>query len=410
MFPLVKPRGRVALFIVALALLAVLLATYNLRISRASSGVASVGAPSLAVSSQSSNIIQVTTEPGGVAYTSPTVATLSLGPAPRIRAVWVTNQRIRTATSLDGGETWSSASLVQECCWNTPRLHKGGSGRLWLVAVKSGWPSQVWAFSSSDEGNTWSPGTKINTGGEYADWPDVWETADSRVWVVWSSLRGGREIWYRVSADGGNVWGPETQLTSGQVGDYHPTIAQAADGRIWVVWYRSWGDASASGLWYRTTTDGGATWSSENQLFGGTPSFEAPSLGIAEDGTMWLSATGAANVWYWSSTDNGATWSGPTQFTRFVGRDWGGDWTALGGSQMGLVWASDRTGTFQVWFGVPGLRRRHMSRTSSTPPGPTRTTTTPSPSAPGRRTRRGWPCRPGVDTERCSPARPGHVR
>ena len=99
---------------------------------------------------------------------------------------------------------------------------------------------------------------------------------------------------------------PVMQLTIDTSSDYAPAIAQASDGTLWVVWasYRSGNDD----LWYKTSTDGGASWSAEQQ------------------------------------------------WTRFMGYDRYPALAALGDGAVAVAWDSDRAANYDIWFGIFGQR------------------------------------------------------
>jgi len=130
--------------------------------------------------------------------------------------------------------------------------------------------------------------------------PSIVQTADGTLWVVWHSYRSGNaDIWYRISSDGGTSWSAATQLTTDTDWDYAPSITQAADGTLWVVWYsRRSGNYD---LWYKTSTDDGASWSAATQLTTDTGSDYAPAITQAADGTLWV-------VWYSYRSGNADVW------------------------------------------------------------------------------------------------------
>ncbi len=175
------------------------------------------------------------------------------------------------------------------------------------------------------------------------------------MWVTWLSYRSGNgDIWYKTSSDGGVTWSAAAQLTTDANNHYYPAITQAADGTLWIIWLRC-----CSGLWYKTSHDGGATWSSAVQLTDDGNAY-GHDIAQAADGTLWVAwhsyRSGNWDIWYETSHDNGATWSAPVQWTRFVGVD---EWpylASLANGRVGLVWQSDRSGNYDIWFGIPGQR------------------------------------------------------
>ncbi|MEM4724230.1 MAG: CARDB domain-containing protein, partial [Candidatus Hadarchaeum sp.] len=120
--------------------------------------------------------------------------------------------------------------------------------------------------------------------------PAIYQASDGKLWIVWYSYRSGNaDLWHKTSSDGGTTWSADALLTTDPSSDYAPAVAQAADGKLWVVWtsYRS----GNYDLWYKTSADGGATWSAETQLTTDPGSDYEPAIIQAADGKLWV-------VWY----------------------------------------------------------------------------------------------------------------
>lgn len=87
---------------------------------------------------------------------------------------------------------------------------------------------------------TWSTKRAQLTSNDIADlFPAIAQTQDGRVWVVWSEGFDSNSILhYRVSSDLGKTWFAERNLTaepSSALNDY-PAIMQARNGTIWATW------------------------------------------------------------------------------------------------------------------------------------------------------------------------------
>jgi hypothetical protein len=104
--------------------------------------------------------------------------------------------------------------------------------------------------------------------------------AGPNVHVCWSDGRpGGYGIWYRGSTDNGATWNAERYLTDTTYGSDYPVIA-AAGGNVHVA-YRAW-PAGQFVIDYRGSTDNGQTWSAETAL-----------TTVAGMGTSCLAAAGS---------------------------------------------------------------------------------------------------------------------
>jgi hypothetical protein len=287
-----------------------------------------------------------------------------------------------------------------------PALCRAEDGRLWAA-----WNSNlsgnedIWLKTSGDRGLTWSAGFQLTTDPGSDEAPDILETGDGRLWVLWRSNRSGQaEAWFTISGDGGVTWSPPS--SAGPVGaDARPVMAQVSDGKIWIAWrgvnYRTTADggltwsttgtlgapdghptlfqayngrlwviySSATGghdpcvtLWGTTSPDAGLTWSSPREL---TPASwktddDSPTMAQSADGTLylmwqreWFYGPCGPDVLYQTSTDNGETWSEATSWLAPIADTPNPDLAALTDGAVGVVWSSDQAGD-GIWFGIPG--------------------------------------------------------
>ena len=272
------------------------------------------------------------------------------------------NYDIWYKTSVDGGTTWSAATqLTTHSSSNySPAIAQAADGTLWVVwySYRSG-NADIWYRTSDDNGVTWSADTQLTTdsGSDYD--PTITQAYDGTIWVVWDSWRNGNvaDLYYKTSTDGGATWSPDIRLTTDESWDQDPSITRTADGAVWVAWHswRTWpGD-----IYYKMTTDGGATWSSDTRLTTDTDADWAAAITQATDGRLWIGyqsyRSGNWDIWYQTSVDGGTAWSTAQQFTRFTGIDYTPALTSLPDDRVGLVWYSDRAVNHDIWFGIIGV-------------------------------------------------------
>jgi hypothetical protein len=264
-------------------------------------------------------------------------------------------------TSTDGGETWSADSPIDlGGTWGyRPAITQTNDGKIWVTfgSHESG-SDDIWYTTSSDAGASWSAPTQITTDLENDDYPAITQTSDGTIWIVWRSYRSGNaDIWYKTSADGGENWSDDYQLTMDPDWDEQPAITEADDGTVWVVWES--GRSGGNGLWYKTSSDGGETWSADSPTDLGGMWGNQPAITQTNDGKIWVTfgshESESDDIWYTTTTDSGFTWSCPTQFTRFVGGDWYPAATALASGQLALAWMSDRFSNNDIWYGLIDL-------------------------------------------------------
>jgi len=98
----------------------------------------------------------------------------------------------------------------------------------------------ITSVSLQVEAIPWSENTKrLTTYDFYDGYPTLTQTKDCRVWFIWSKeIDSNYTLYYRVTSDQGRTWSEEMNLTdnctAGQ--DQNPSIMQAQNGTIWVVW------------------------------------------------------------------------------------------------------------------------------------------------------------------------------
>jgi hypothetical protein len=266
--------------------------------------------------------------------------------------VWQRADMLWQATSTDEGSTWSAERNI-----TSPGLHPSllaaQDGRLWLAYDYN---RDIWYRTSADNGASWSSEVRFsaNSGSDVA--PALTQTSDGALWLVWVSEQApntGTTVWFKRSTDNGATWSSDTSLPMSPAWRAWPTLAQAADGRVWVTWFQAYD------FQYSTTTDGGAHWSTPVS-FG--ISGLSPTLKSGSDGRLWFSwgdvywsgSTWRSKLTYRTSSDNGATWNSAQQYTVFNGVNSDQGMAALPGGRMAFTWHSNRTGANNVWFGIPG--------------------------------------------------------
>ena len=153
----------------------------------------------------------------------------------------------------------------------------------------------------------WSADIRLTEDLQWDAGPSVTHTSDGKIWVVWTSARtGNNEIFYKIYDD--SAWSNETQLTNDPEKDIIPCVIEADDGRIWVVWntYRSTMDYD---IYYKVYD--GSSWSGDMQLVTELQDDNSPSMAQAADGRIWVVwsslRTGNAEIFY--KVFDGVSWS-----------------------------------------------------------------------------------------------------
>jgi len=189
------------------------------------------------------------------------------------------------------------------------------------------------------EESTWDPGlhkniTTIYPVPDFDGLPTIAQAQNGGIWLVWQSdVTGNEQIFYKINT---GPWTNDTQLTNNAYNDIAPSIIQASDGKIWVAW-----SSNRTGLYdiyYKTTSNYGLTWSLETQAVSNPNDDNSPALLQANDGKIWLAwarSINSTNQELFYQTFNGASWSGETQLTNNPNLD---QMPALMQTSDGKIW------------------------------------------------------------------------
>ncbi len=202
--------------------------------------------------------------------------------------------------------------------------------------------AQKFFVSASHDGGRTFTTTQINQ--NTLGWPlngGATVAPDGTVYMVWELIhksgqaQGPQDVLVTKSTDGGATWslsyadrglppGPACPTSCGW--DFFGTgaaIATDQAGNVYVTYNAPLYDNGPPHVWYRSSADGGTSWSSRIDLGAdATPSFHVfPGVAAGSGGDVrvaWMdNRTGAYNVWYRSSADGGSTWSAEIQVSAF---------------------------------------------------------------------------------------------
>jgi hypothetical protein len=271
-----------------------------------------------------------------------------------IYLVYHTQQKIFASVSHDGGKHWSTHNLVgttnSELGVSLPSGgaidSKGNAYFAWNGANNPGQAKgtkNLYVTRSTDGGVTWTtsvvdvsqPSFRCGCPG----W-DYWGSqmalgidAKDRIYVLWDAAHTGsgiQRLYFARSVDRAASWSPAADVSLAPTGSNHlfPAIAARGDGDVRIGWMddRNGFDTGAEdpnarwNVYYRSSADGGASWSAEAKLSqyvaGFSYKYATPKDGFAEpygdyfeldiDGAgqthaIWgegPSYVGPGNVWY----------------------------------------------------------------------------------------------------------------
>jgi len=170
---------------------------------------------------------------------------------------------------------------------------------------------RIYFSKSADGGATWQTPKMISNDYYYCGDPKI-AVSGSNVYVVWydSDIMNppyDREITFTKSSDGGATWQTAVRLTNNTGDSHYPDIA--VDGsNVYAVWEDD--TPGNYDIYFRTSTDGGATWQTAKRLTNNSGSSVAPSIIVSGLNVfvVWNDNTpGNLDTFFRQSTDGGAT-------------------------------------------------------------------------------------------------------
>jgi hypothetical protein len=181
-------------------------------------------------------------------------------------------------------------------------------------------PYNIYGKRSTDYGLTWEDDENLSQDPDTAGGPSVVGNG-SLLHLMYRAHRGDWRLCYRRSTDAGATWPAEVYLDSG-LSMAGGNVSNAAAGEYVHAMWPTWVSANNSEIFYRRSTDQGATWLPKVRLTVDSARSEDPCVAVCGPCVhlAWFDTrTGGQNSFYKRSTDNGETWGPDVQMTNDSG-------------------------------------------------------------------------------------------
>jgi BNR repeat protein len=206
--------------------------------------------------------------------------------------VWV-------AWSQDGGRSFASnpVNVAKSPGWSLlggATVDPSGNAYLaWSSYSKDGGargPVDLYVGKSADGGKTWTP-TRLDVSSA-APGCDTYDCAEAflgaqisltsdaggTLYALWSAgikKLGPQRIYFSTSTNGGENWLPRKSVSAAAVGIEHafPAVVAGSDGDVRIAWMEQF-KAPYWNTYYRSSSNGGATWSDEARVSGYVAGFK----------------------------------------------------------------------------------------------------------------------------------------
>ena len=200
-------------------------------------------------------------------------------------------ENIWAALSQDGGRTFTAqpVNADRQKGWSLlggATIDPAGNSYLsWASYSQAGGargPANLYVAKSADTGKTWNP-VRLDVSAAAPDCAGyvcgeaylgaqiaIASDAGGTLYALWSSGAKGmgpQRVYFASSTNGGDSWLPRVSISSARAGVEHafPAIVAGSAGDVRVAWM----DTRNSSMWntfYKSSSNGGATWSEETRL------------------------------------------------------------------------------------------------------------------------------------------------
>ena len=262
------------------------------------------------------------------------------------------NDEIYYKRSTDGGLSWGEDTRLTFNSWNSlrPSIAVNGSN------VHIAWYDnrtqkyEIYYKNSTNSGVSWSPDIKLTNGFYDFGMPCISAT-DQNINIVWQDIRvKNEEIYYKHSTNNGITWSSVVRLTVDSAISEDPFIF-ASGSNVHIVW-ADIRDGGNTEIYHKRSSDGGSSWSSDIRLTNALNTSDYPAIAVS--GSMvhlvWHDyRDGNMEIYYKLSTDGGISWSSDTRLTNSP------DYSlipsiALNGSAINIIWHDRRNGPSEIYY------------------------------------------------------------
>ena len=280
---------------------------------------------------------------------------LAIDSADRLFVFWTADtafgSEIYYKSSSDGGDTWTGSTRFtwKGITSERPDILVDSSGLFHLVWQDS--TGDIF-YSKSPDGTNWMVDKRVTWTSGNSENPDLTVDSSGRLHLAWQDNTPGAtdfEVYYRKSTDSGMTWSKTKRLTWMDNGSYRPDLAVDPSANLHLVWYDE--NPSLYVIYYKKSTDSGASWTSAKRL-SWDPGWTAyPNLAV--DGSSTLHLVWEDPNWelsYRKSTDSGSTWTAVQRLTWTAGFSWNPGIIADSAGNLHLVWDDDTPPNREIYY------------------------------------------------------------
>ncbi len=275
--------------------------------------------------------------------------------------IWIVWRSDRTGNDeihykIFDGSSWSNDTRLT---WEPhsdlyPSVMQANDGKIWVVWASDRNEHDLDLYYKVFNGS-WSEDTILTWENHNDIYPSVMQASDGKIWVVWASDRNEHDLdlYYKVF---NGSWSNDTQLTTDlDTQDWTPSIMQANDGKIWVAFTKTeTANPKHEDIYCKIFS--GSEWFGPFQLtFDDQHSESNPSIMQASDGTIWVVWHTDRDIYenlYYKVRWINHTWSDDIKLTTYLADDMYPSITQTPDQTIWVAWGSWRSGFTDIYYTI----------------------------------------------------------
>jgi hypothetical protein len=215
---------------------------------------------------------------------------------------------------------------------------------------------EIFYKRSIDGGVTWQATKRLTWTSGTSYYPTIAANSSGGIHVVWhDDTPGNFEIYYKRSTNAGMTWQATERLSWSSVDSFWPSIASDSSNGVHCVWVDgNAGEWPLHELYYKRSTNGGATWQATKRLTWNNSCTSSPSIATDSSNGIHVSFTdtAAANaeIYYKKSTNGGMTWSSSKRLTWNSGASNDSYITVDSSNRVHVAWDDWVSGNWEILY------------------------------------------------------------